>query len=118
MAVATRGLVVVAGLLGAVGVAAAAATSHGESRNLGAIAQIALSHGPALLALALFGRGKALLISAGLLAAGTLLFVGDLLVREWMGQGIFPGAAPLGGGAMVMAWLGIALCGALALPRN
>ncbi|MDP3401654.1 MAG: hypothetical protein Q8R97_11075, partial [Brevundimonas sp.] len=50
-----------AGLIGAVGVASAAASSHGgESRNLAAIAMICLAHGPALLALALAGRGRVL----------------------------------------------------------
>lgn len=97
-----------AGLIGAVGVASAAASSHGGgSRNLAAIAMICLAHGPALLALALAGRGRVLRIAAVLLAAGTLVFVADLGVREWLGQGLFPGAAPLGGLAMIGGWLAL-----------
>ncbi|MGK2229792.1 MAG: uncharacterized membrane protein YgdD (TMEM256/DUF423 family), partial [Devosia sp.] len=34
-------------------------------------------------------------------------------VREWMGHGVFPGAAPLGGMAMILGWICISLAGAL-----
>ena len=95
-----------AGLVGAVGVASAAAASHsGESRNLGSIAMICLAHGPALLALGLFGQGRLLKIAASLLTLGTFFFVADLGVREWLGHGLFPGAAPLGGIGMIGGWL-------------
>ncbi|MFN4209838.1 MAG: DUF423 domain-containing protein [Devosia sp.] len=103
----------IAGLVGAVGVAAAAAASHdGNSRNLAAIAAICLAHGPALLALALAGRGRVLSLAALLLAAGTVVFAGDLGMREWLGHGLFPGAAPLGGAGMIGGWLAI-VAGAL-----
>ncbi|MET3924793.1 DUF423 domain-containing protein [Devosia sp. 2618] len=97
-----------AGLAGAVGVMAAAAGSHsGESRNLSAIAMICLAHGPVLLALALAGRGRVLQVAAGLIALGTLVFAGDLGIREWLGHGAFPGAAPIGGVGMIGGWLTI-----------
>ena len=105
-----RGVVAIAGLLGAAGVASAAGASHGEAgRLLGSIATIALAHAPVLLARGLpppKGRGRR--GAALLLAAGTLLFVCDLAGRQWMGQGLFPAAAPLGGGVMVLGWLGVA----------
>ena len=108
-----RWVLAAAGLIGASGVMAAAAASHaGESRNLGAIAAIGLAHGPALLALALAGRGRVLAIAAVLLALGTAVFVGDLGMREWVSRGLFPGAAPLGGAAMIGGWLAIALAAA------
>lgn len=98
-----------AGLIGAVGIISAAAASHaGESRNLAAIALICLAHGPALLALGLNrsnGRGWA--VAALLLSIGTLIFAGDLGLREWLGQGAFPGAAPLGGAGMIGGWAAI-----------
>ncbi|MCR6673835.1 DUF423 domain-containing protein [Devosia ginsengisoli] len=100
-----------AGLIGAMGVMAAAAASHGDSRNLGAIAAIGLAHGPALLALGLAGRGRLLAIAAALLAAGTIIFIGDLGMREWLGHGLFPGAAPLGGLGMIGGWLAIVVAG-------
>ena len=31
---------------------------------------------------------------------------------------LFPGAAPLGGGAMILAWLGMALAGAIGALQN
>lgn len=109
---------VAAGLIGGLGVMAAAAASHGDSRNLGAIAAIGLAHGPALLALGLAGRGRALDIAAGLLAVFSLLFAGDLAVREWLGHGLFPGAAPLGGVGMACGWLAIAVAGGLRFPKD
>nr|WP_295886109.1 DUF423 domain-containing protein [uncultured Devosia sp.] len=103
-----RVVLAMAGMLGAIGVMAAAGASHGgEQRNLSAIAAIGLAHGPALLALALAGRGRALGIAAALLAIGTAIFVGDLAVREWVGRGLFPGAAPLGGVGMIGGWLAV-----------
>lgn len=100
-----------AGLVGAMGVAAAAGASHGDSRNLGAIAAIGLAHGPALLALGLAGRGRLSVLAAALLAAGTIIFAGDLGMREWLGHALFPGAAPLGGLGMIGGWLAIVLVG-------
>jgi len=114
-----RLLLLTAGLAGMAGIMAAAAASHGgESRNLAAIAAICLAHGPALLALGLAGQGR-LLRGAGLvLAAGTLVFAGDLGVREWLGHGLFTGAAPLGGGAMILGWVAIAVAGATGLIKT
>jgi uncharacterized membrane protein YgdD (TMEM256/DUF423 family) len=111
-------LLIAAGLVGAAGVAAAASASHGDSRNLGAIAMICLAHGPALLALGLAGRGRVLLLSGMVLALGTLLFVADLGLREWLGHALFPGAAPLAGAAMILGWLGLAIGGILALRKG
>jgi uncharacterized membrane protein YgdD (TMEM256/DUF423 family) len=106
-----RLLIVFAGLVGAAGVAAAAAASHDCGRNLAALSTICLAHGPALLALGLAGRGRVLLAAAGVLALGTALFCADLAMREYLGHGLFSGAAPLGGGAMLLGWLGVALGG-------
>ena len=106
-----RILLVAASLAGAGGVMAAAAASHGESRNLAAIAAICLAHGPALLALGLAGRGRVLRGAGMVLALGTLLFAADLGVREMLGHGLFPGAAPLGGIAMILGWVAIAVGG-------
>ncbi|MNT98072.1 hypothetical protein D3C72_2405700 [compost metagenome] len=46
-------------------------------------------------------------IAAVLLAVGTGVFIGDLGMREWLGRGLFPGAAPLGGVTMIGGWLAI-----------
>lgn len=98
-----------AGLIGAAGVASAAAASHsGESRNLASIAAICLAHGPALLALALAGHGRLLRSAAILLSVGTIVFAADLGMREWQGHGLFPGAAPIGGVGMIAGWIAVA----------
>ena len=109
-----RSLLLAAGVTGVSGVMAAAAASHGgESRNLAAIAAICLAHGPALLALGLLGQGRVLLVAGMVLAVGTLVFAADLGVREWLGHGLFPGAAPIGGAGMILGWVTIAVAGAL-----
>lgn len=112
-----RAILVAAAIFGACGVMAAAASSHGENvRNLSAIATIGLAHGPALLALGLAGRGRLMLMAGAVLALGTLMFISDLAMREWAGQGLFTGAAPLGGGAMIAGWVLIGL--SVLLPRR
>ena len=112
-----RHLLVLAGLMGALGVAAAAAASHGESRNFSALATMFLAHAPVLVALGLFGQGRVLLGAGLVLAGGTLLFGGDLAMREFAGQGLFGGAAPLGGGLMMLGWAGLALAGSIGKGR-
>jgi uncharacterized membrane protein YgdD (TMEM256/DUF423 family) len=108
-----RFLLVIAGLVGAAGVAAAAASSHMvDSRNLSAIAAVFLSHGPALLAVGLVAKSRAFAIAGTMLAVGTVIFGADLALREFVGTPFFPGAAPVGGGLMILGWLGFALSGA------
>lgn len=112
-----RAIVLVAAIFGACGVMAAAASSHGQDvRNLSAIATIGLAHGPALLAIGLAGRGRFMLIAGAVLALGTALFIADLGMREWLGHGLFAGAAPLGGGGMIVGWVLIGL--SALLPRQ
>lgn len=117
---ALRILLTAAGLIGAIGVAAAAGGSHsGESRNLGAIASICLAHGPALLGLAILaGRGRLFALAGLVLAVGTLVFAADLGLREFAGQGLFPGAAPLGGLGMLLGWLGVVLAAWVNRPEK
>jgi uncharacterized membrane protein YgdD (TMEM256/DUF423 family) len=109
----SRLTIAAAGLIGAAGIMAAAASSHGgEARNLSAIALVCLAHGPALLALGLSGAsGRLLALAAMLLAAGTLVFAGDLLCREISGSGLFQMAAPSGGILMLGGWLLIIVAG-------
>lgn len=107
-----RGLIVLAGIFGALGVATAAMASHAEAvRNVSAMSSMALAHAPVLLALALWGGGRALNLAAVVLALGCSIFLGDLAMREWLAMPLFPVAAPIGGGFMLLGWLGIALAG-------
>jgi uncharacterized membrane protein YgdD (TMEM256/DUF423 family) len=109
-----RILIVSAGLLGAIGVATAAAASHQDDvRNIAAISAMSLAHAPALLAIALAGRGRALLVAGVLMAIGCAVFVADLASRQWIGHPLFPGAAPIGGGGLILSWLGVVVAGVL-----
>ena len=48
------------------------------------------------------------------IAAGVLLFAGDLASRALLGGRLFPGAAPIGGSLLIASWLSLALAGLLA----
>lgn len=103
----TRWAAAAAGLIGAAGVALAAAASHaGGEHLLRPASTICLAHAPALLTLALAGDK---IRWAGLAALGmtigTLLFAGDLAARQFFGQGLFPMAAPSGGLTLIASWL-------------
>ncbi len=101
--------VAAAGLFGAAGVALMAMAAHRGGGNLGTAAQMLLFHAPALLAIGLIApRGRMLGFGAILLCAGTLLFAGDLVLRELAGTRAFPMAAPAGGLAMIAGWIAVA----------
>ena len=103
-----RGLIALAGIFGGLGVATAAMASHGEDvRNLAAISTMALAHAPVFLIVGLLGRGRVLTGAGLILAAGCAIFVADLAMRQWAATPLFPGAAPIGGGGMIVGWLGV-----------
>lgn len=104
-------LILAAGIAGAGGVAAAAAAAHSDASNLFASSAMLLAHAPALLAIGLTtGPVRRVMDYAGLvLLAGLLLFVGDLLARQYIGTRLFPMAAPTGGILMIAGWLGVAV---------
>jgi uncharacterized membrane protein YgdD (TMEM256/DUF423 family) len=101
----------IAGLLGAAGVAAAALAAHGGyGESLAIASYFALIH--ATLAIALL-RAPSLIsqIAAGLVILGALLFCGDLSLRALAGHALLPMAAPTGGFFMIAGWIisGIAM---------
>ena len=102
--------VVLAGALGAGGVIAAAGASHaGDERILGAIALVALTHAPTILALALFGAvGRVAQAALLLIGVGAILFCADLGFRHFAGGALFAMLAPIGGTAMIAGWLALA----------
>jgi uncharacterized membrane protein YgdD (TMEM256/DUF423 family) len=104
MPAANRFLVAAAGLCGALGVAAAAAASHGGKADLAIAANFLLMHAPVLLGLGLL-QGRLALAAAAVLTAGLVLFAGDLAMRDLAGTPLFLFAAPLGGGALIIGWL-------------
>jgi uncharacterized membrane protein YgdD (TMEM256/DUF423 family) len=114
----TRLAIVIAGLLGAAGIAAAAGATHtGDTRLLGALALVALTQAPAILALTLLGRSIVFRIATAGIALGAVVFSADIAMRHFTGSGLFPMSAPLGGILMIAGWLAVAVAGATS-PRN
>ncbi|MBX3568626.1 MAG: DUF423 domain-containing protein [Rhizobiaceae bacterium] len=96
------------GINGALGVALSAVAAHAGGPNLGVAASLLLAHAPALLALSLVNMRVAALAGYGLVL-GLLLFCGDLVTRDLLGQKLFPMAAPAGGIVLIAAWLAVAV---------
>lgn len=78
-----------AGLIGAAGVALAAAATHMGGALLGPASAMCLAHAPAMLALFAAHRHLRPATGAGLLMGlGTVLFAGDLVLKEFFWRGL------------------------------
>jgi uncharacterized membrane protein YgdD (TMEM256/DUF423 family) len=114
----------VAALMGAAGVALAAAGVHasgGELAERGAL--FLLLHAAAALAIASHARlatasGRALVSIGFLMEAGATLFSAELAARAFTGDRIFPFAAPIGGSTMMLSWVALAVAFAAAGRRK
>jgi uncharacterized membrane protein YgdD (TMEM256/DUF423 family) len=114
----------VAALMGAAGVGLAALGVHasgGELASRGAL--FLLLHAVAALAIAAHARVatdsvRALVIVGFVMEAGAALFSAELAMRAFTGERIFPFAAPIGGSAMMMAWLALAIVFAVSVLRQ
>src|SRR3954452_22501042 len=102
-----RILVVLAGIMGADGVMLAAASAHQpDASRLASASSMLLFHAAAVVGVvALIDRGIAHL-QIGLVAAfgfvvAAALFAGDLTMRQYVGHGLFPMAAPAGGTLLI-----------------
>ncbi|ABD05392.1 Protein of unknown function DUF423 [Rhodopseudomonas palustris HaA2] len=120
MAVFVRLAIVIAGLYGAAGVALAAAAAHvPDAARLGPASSMLLFHASAILAAALLADRGLVHRIPGLAASfgfvlGTALFAGDLSLRQFAGQSLFPMAAPTGGMLLIGSWLLLAVAALLA----
>ena len=120
MTAAHRLLIGLAGLMGAAGVALAAASAHGgDASRLASASAMLLFHATAILAtVALLARGLLHggigLVGASGLAIGAALFAGDLSLRQYAGHSLFPYAAPTGGTVMILGWLVVTLAAVVA----
>ena len=110
-----RFLVLLAGLMGAAGVAAAAAGVHVDADPALATAASFLMLGAAAIVgasalAAARGPGWSFAtVGGGIIAAGTLLFSTALITRVLWGMPIFPMAAPMGGTILILGWLVLGL---------
>ena len=110
-------LVTVAGLMGAGGVALAAASAHAvPNSGLDSAGHMLLFHAAAVVgATALLQAGTLWrplgLVAAFGLALGAILFAGDIALRTFAGHRLFPMAAPTGGMVLIASWLILAAAG-------
>ena len=110
------GIATVAALLGAAGVALAALAAHGGGHpSLSTAATFLILHGVGALALIAVSQSAAAprvyLAAATAMVIGVALFSGDLSHRAFVGDRLFPFAAPLGGSLTIGAWLIAAVAG-------
>jgi uncharacterized membrane protein YgdD (TMEM256/DUF423 family) len=110
-----RILVALAGLMGAAGVALAAASAHQpDATRLAAASSMLLFHATAVLAAAVLAERGIIHVGVGLAAAfgfvaAAALFAGDLALRQYAGHSLFPMAAPTGGTLLIVSWLVLAV---------
>ncbi len=117
MAPAQRFLAVLAALMGAAGVALAAAGAHSDGGAFARTAsQFLILHAAALIAVCAHRAGPWPTVAGLALAAGAILFSADLSTRAFGGERLFPYAAPIGGSLMILSWL--ALAAAFGLARR
>jgi uncharacterized membrane protein YgdD (TMEM256/DUF423 family) len=112
-----RILVFASGLCGAAGVALSAAAAHLGGAFVGTVASFLLMHAAVFLAIGLIGANRILRIASLILLVGLVLFSGDLLARDFLGERLFPMSAPIGGTLLIAGWLAIA-ASALVRPRS
>jgi uncharacterized membrane protein YgdD (TMEM256/DUF423 family) len=117
-----RILIILAGVLGADGVALAALAAHTpDASRLGTASSMLLFHATAALGTVALAERGVIRRRAGLTAAfgfvlAAALFAGDLTMLQFGGHGLFPMAAPTGGTLLIVSWLVLAL--AAAWPRR
>jgi len=119
----TSALIVLACLMGACGVALAAAAAHAApGAGLDSAAYLLLFHAIAVLGAAslssqeLLWRPLGLVAMAGFVAGGAL-FAGDVSMRAFAGHRLFPMAAPTGGTLLILSWLVLAAAAIVIMLR-
>ena len=117
-----RILIVLAGIMGADGVILAAASAHGaDASRLASASSMLLFHATAVLGAVALAERRIVHAKIGIVAAfgfvlAASLFAGDLTLRQYAGDGLFPMAAPTGGTLLILSWLAVAV--SAVWPRN
>jgi uncharacterized membrane protein YgdD (TMEM256/DUF423 family) len=110
-----RIVVVLTGLMGAAGVALAAASAHQpDATRLASASSMLLFHAPAVLAAVALIERSIIHPKIGVTAAfgfvfAAALFAGDLTLRQYAGHSLFSMAAPTGGTLLIVSWLALAV---------
>jgi len=117
-------LIVLAGLMGAAGIALAAAGAHtAPGAGLDGAAYMLLFHaaavvgGAALVQQGVLWRPLALIVLAAWVL-GAALFSGDIAMRAFAAHRLFPMAAPAGGVILIGGWLALSVAAIAAALRN
>ena len=111
-----RILIACAGLMGASGVALAAMAAHQpDASRLQPASMMLLFHACAVLGTVALAERRLIHSRVGLVAAtgfvvATALFSGDLVMRQFSGDRLFPMAAPIGGTLLIASWLALTVC--------
>ncbi len=105
----TRLFLFAAGLAGATGIGLSAMGSHAGGGNSAIAGSFLIVHAAAFLGLASLPGRRVLAIAGLVMAIGLALFAGDLVMRERLGTPLFPMAAPIGGGGLILGWLLVAV---------
>src|SRR5262249_6350383 len=102
---------IIAGVFGAAGIALSAAGAHAapsavlpSANNTLLFQELSILRGIAILLKGMLSRQLALIALAAW-ALGTVLFSADVALRAFVGQRLFPMAAPTGGIILILAWL-------------
>lgn len=103
-----RPLTTAAALFGAVGVALAAKGTHGSELDTAIAGAFLIMHAPTLLLIATLKGRRLAQLSGYILVVALVLFCGDLALRDTVYFPMFPFAAPLGGGGLILAWVVLA----------
>ncbi len=113
-------LTILAGLMGATGVAAGAAAAHVTGGGaLDTAGTYLLVHAAAIVAISVNScNSKVFLLAGSLLALGAILFGGDIALRALAGIRLFPMAAPAGGMILIAGWLALAAGGLVHLAKR
>lgn len=107
-----------AAILGAAGVAAAAASYHAGDALLAPLSLIALTHAPTLLILSLAAPAtRSFAIALLFIGVGAFVFCADLALKQYVGQGFFTYVSPIAGILMIVGWL-VAALGAILVARR
>jgi len=116
-------LIALAGLMGAAGIALAAAGAHmAPGAGLDSAAYMLLFHaaavvgGAALIPQGVLWRPLALLVLAAWVL-GAVLFSGDIAMRVFTAHRLFPMAAPSGGTILIGAWLALTVAAIVTVVR-
>jgi uncharacterized membrane protein YgdD (TMEM256/DUF423 family) len=112
---ALRPALVLSGIMGAAGIALAAASAHQpDASRLASASSMLLFHASAVIGATILTTHSLVQRRLGLAATwgfvvGSGLFAGDLVLRQYAGHSLFPMAAPTGGTLLIVSWLALAL---------